>query len=68
MRIVFSTPKIPYPPIAVREAGEPEPAGSVRLAHLGGGETSARVYDRATLLAGDQIDLDCPLARAVDGG
>ena len=52
---VFDTPKVTYPKLARRSAGDPDPIGEVTLRYLGEADAGARIYDRATLLAGDRI-------------
>lgn len=47
--------KVDYPKLPARESGGPQPSGTTPLSHLGEDETSADVYQREDLLAGDVV-------------
>jgi N-methylhydantoinase A len=52
---VFDTPKVCYRKLARRVAGAAVPVGTTELRYLGEADRTTAVYERTTLLAGDEI-------------
>jgi N-methylhydantoinase A len=52
---VAPTDKVDYPVLPARETGAPLPSGTATISHLRAEAVEASVYDRESLLAGDEI-------------
>lgn len=56
VRLVVPTAKVSYEKAEPRDAGRPEPVGTLSLRYVHGGELEALEYDRAALRRGDAVD------------